>query len=108
MVFVAEASFFYRAPIFGVGTKAILYLPRCLLSVKLISVVDYIPITAVVSFVLYVDQRHVRINSQREIAFHISFDPAQSDLGTYPFAINPVARSNGCDECRQDDPIAFS
>ena len=75
MVLVAEAFLFYRARIFGVCTNPSLKLPNRLLRVKLISIVDCIPIGAVGPLILYINQGNVRINPQREIAFHVCFDP---------------------------------
>ena len=106
MVFVAEAFFFHRARIVSVSTNSNLNLSRCLLRVKLIGLVDYIPIGAVSSVVLYVDQGGVLINPQRKVALHVGFGPAKSLF--CPPAVNPVANGSRYDDCRQDDPIAFS
>jgi hypothetical protein len=54
MVFVAKPFFFHRGRIFGVSTNSDLDLSRYLLSVKLVRLVDYIPIGAVSSLVLYI------------------------------------------------------
>jgi hypothetical protein len=75
MVFVAKAFFFHRARIVGVCANSNLNLSRCLLSVKLVGLVYYIPIGAVSSLVLYIDQGGVLINPQRKVALHVSFGP---------------------------------
>jgi hypothetical protein len=49
--------------------------PSCLLRVKSVDVVDYIPIGTVGSLVLNIDQRGVRINPQRKIALNVCFGP---------------------------------
>ena len=76
MVFVAKAFFFHRARIVGVCTNPNLNLPRCFLRIKLVSLVDYIPISVVGSVVLYIDQGGVLINPQGKVALHICFGPA--------------------------------
>src|SRR5215831_13030875 len=106
MVFVTKAFFFHRAGIFGVCTNSNLNPSRCLLSVKLIGLVHYIPIGAVSSLVLYIDQGGVLINSQRKVALHVCFGPTQSLFR--PPAVNAVANSTGYYKSRQDDPIASS
>jgi len=72
----------------------------------LVSVLDYIPIGAVSSVVFYIDQGGVLINPQGKVALHVCFGPTQSLF--CPLAVNPVAYGTGYDDCRQDDPIAFS
>ena len=72
MVFVAKALFFHRARIFSVSTNSNLDLSRCLLSVKLLGLVDYIPIGAVSSVVLYINQGGVLINPQGKVALFMS------------------------------------
>jgi hypothetical protein len=106
MVLVAKVFFFQRLRIVRVSTNSALNLSRRLLTVKLVRFVDYIPIDAVGSLELYIDQGGVRINPQRKVALHVSFGPTQSFF--CPLAVNPVAFGNGYDDCRQDDPIAFS
>ena len=64
MVFVAKAFFFHRARIFSVSANSNLNLSRRLLRVKLVKLVDYIPIGAVSSVVLYIDQGSIRIDPQ--------------------------------------------
>src|SRR6516225_3282131 len=106
MVFVAEAFFFHRARILSVRTNSNLNLSRCLLRVKLVGLVYYIPIDVVSSVVLHIDQGGVLINPQGKVALHVCFGPTQSLF--CPLAVNPVAYGTGYDDCRQDDPIAFS
>ena len=64
MVFVAKALFFHRARIVRVITNSNLDLSRGLLRVKLVRLIDYIPIGAVSSVVLYIDQGSIRIDPQ--------------------------------------------
>jgi hypothetical protein len=66
MVFVAKAFFFDCPRIFGISTNSI-PLSRRLLRVKLVGLVCYIPIGAVSSVVLYIDQGGVLINPQRKV-----------------------------------------
>ena len=75
MVFIAKAFFFHRARIFSVCTTSALNLSRRLLSIKLVRLVDYVPIGAVSLVVLYVDQGGVLINPQRKVALHVCFGP---------------------------------
>jgi hypothetical protein len=75
MVFVAEAFFFHRARIVRVITNSNLNLSRGLLSIKLVRLVDYVPIGAVSFVVLYIDQGGVLINPQRKVALHVCFGP---------------------------------
>jgi hypothetical protein len=106
MVFIAEALFFHRARIVGVCANSNLNLSRCLLSVKLVGLVYYIPIGAVSSLVLHIDQGGVLINPQGRLLF-MSASVLRSPSSAH-LAINPVALGTGYDECRQDDPIVSS
>src|SRR5262249_62222109 len=103
MVFVAEAFFFHRARIIRVITNSNLNLSRGLLSIKLVRLVDYIPIGAVSFVVLYIDQGGVLINPQREVALHVCFGPTQSVFR--PPAAIAVANSTDYYKSREEDPI---
>src|ERR1700745_3164335 len=96
MVFVAKAFFFHCGRIFGVSTNTTLNPSRCLLSVKLVRLVDHIPIGVVRSLVLYLDRGCGLTKPQGEVALHVCFAPTQSLFS--PFAVNHVAYGTGYDE----------
>src|SRR5215468_813439 len=80
MVFVTEAFLFHRARIVGVCTNSDLDPSRCFLWVKLVSLVYYIPIGAVSSAVLHIDQGGVLTPGLRAGRFRTSGHNTPEDL----------------------------